>query len=585
MSHDRTAFYGRPQPRAVRLAVAAAIAACLLGQSAQAQTTPAAGTPPAATPITARLQAQRLEWTVAVPHGRATLRIAREGGAPQDIVLREPLALALQDTPLPDGRYTYELTLAPATAALRREEAPVAPTRPEGPVGAVLSASVTIAGGAFVLPPDVPPRGEAGAAGDNASSASTARTQAITAASASQRMVLKDQVVSDDHIIQGNVCTGLDCTNGETFGNDTLRLKENNLRIGFHDTRAAPFPNSPWTLLTNDSASGGASYLGIADAAASTGTNITSSQVKALWMAGAPANSLYVSPLGRVGIRTAAPVLDLHVLSYNTPALRQEQNGLNGFTPQTWDIAANEANFFVRDVTGGSRLPLRIRPGAPHASLDIAGDGNVGLGTPRPAAPLTLRRSDGTGSLRVDNTTAAASTARVQMELRNNGDIATRLAHGTGTAYWTQLTTASGVSLAPSGSGSPALSVQSNGNLAVAGTLSQGSSRTLKHDITAAPVHAILGEVAQLPVYAWRYLSDLSASLHLGPMAEDVHQRFQLGASPKTLAPSDVAGLAAATVQALHQRLAARDEELLGLAQRLSALEKQAERQQRGGHQ
>ena len=581
MSHDRTAFQGRPQPRAVRLAVAAAIAACLLVQSAQAQTVPAAGTPPpAATPITARLQAQRLEWTVAVPHGRATLRIAREGGAPQDIVLREPLALSLQDTPLPDGRYTYELTLASATAAIRREDAAVAPTRTAGPLGAVLSASVTIAGGAFVLPPQVPPRGEAGAT--SASTASTASTQAITAAGASQRMVLKDQVVSDDHIIQGSVCTGLDCTNGETFGNDTLRLKENNLRIGFHDTRAAPFPNSPWTLLTNDSASGGASYLGIADAA---GTNITSSQVKALWMAGAPANSLYVSPLGRVGIRTAAPVLDLHVLSYNTPALRQEQNGLNGFTPQTWDIAANEANFFVRDVTGGSRLPLRIRPGAPHSSLDIAGDGNVGLGTPRPAAPLTLRRSDGTGSLRVDNTTAAASTTRVQMELRNNGDIATRLAHGTGTAYWTQLTTASGVSLAPSGSGSPALSVQSNGNLAVAGTLSQGSSRTLKHDITAAPVHAILGEVAQLPVYAWRYLSDLSASLHLGPMAEDVHQRFQLGASPKTLAPSDVAGLAAATVQALHQRLAARDEELLALAQRLSALEKQAERQQRGGHQ
>ena len=238
----------------------------------------------------------------------------------------------------------------------------------------------------------------------------------------------------------------------------------------------------------------------------------------------------------------------------------------------------------MRDLTNGSLLPLRIRPGAPHSSLDIAGDGNVGLGTPRPAAPLTLRRSNGTGTLQVDNTTAVAPATRVQMELRNNGDIAMRIAHGVGTAYWTQNTTASGISLAASGSGSSALSVQSSGNLAVAGTLSQGSSRTLKHDITAAPVHTILGGVAQLPVYAWRYLSDLNASLHLGPMAEDVHHRFQLGASPKTLAPSDVAGLAAATVQALHQKLAAKDEELLALAQRLSALERQAgQRQQQGG--
>lgn len=579
MPHYRTPFEGSAQPHAVRLAVAAAIAACLLCLNAQAQTAAAAtaataATAASSTPITARMLAQRLEWTSAVPHGRAVLRIAREGGAPQDIVLRDPLALSLQDTPLPDGRYTYELTLAPATAAIRREDAPVAPTQPEGTVGALFSASVSIAGGAFVLPPDVPPPGEAAVTAASAS----------TPASASQRMVLKDQVVSDDHIIQGGVCAGLDCVNGETFGDDTLRLKENNLRIGFYDTRTAPLPNSHWTVLANDSTSGGANYLGIADAADSSGSNITANQVKARWAAGAPASSLYVSPLGRVGLRTATPVLDLHVLSSNTPGLRQEQNNLGGFTPQTWDIAGNEANFFVRDLTGGSRLPLRIRPGAPHSSLDIASDGNVGMGTPRPTAPLTLRRSDGTGRLQVDNTTAAASAARVQMELRNNGDIATRLAHGTSTAYWTQLSTASGVSLAASGSGSSALSVQSNGNLAVVGTLSQGSSRTLKHDITAAPVHAILSEVAQIPVYAWQYLSDLNASLHLGPMAEDVHQRFKLGADPKTLAISDVAGLAAATVQALHEKLAAKDEELLALAQRLSALERLIDRLPRGGH-
>src|SRR5689334_24870617 len=68
----------------------------------------------------------------------------------------------------------------------------------------------------------------------------------------------------------------------------------------------------------------------------------------------------------------------------DTPAVRFEQNNTGGFSAQTWDIGANEANFFVRDVTSGSRLPFRIRPGAPTSSVDISAAGHVGLGTASP---------------------------------------------------------------------------------------------------------------------------------------------------------------------------------------------------------
>jgi hypothetical protein len=51
-------------------------------------------------------------------------------------------------------------------------------------------------------------------------------------------------------------------------------------------------------------------------------------------------------------------------------------------------MAGNETNFFVRDVTGGSLLPFRIRPGAPTSSIDIAASGNVGIGTAAPTAKL-----------------------------------------------------------------------------------------------------------------------------------------------------------------------------------------------------
>ena len=78
------------------------------------------------------------------------------------------------------------------------------------------------------------------------------------------------------------------------------------------------------------------------------------------------------------------PGLNIHISTGDTPAQRFEQTSASGFTAQTWDIGANEANFFVRDLTGGSRLPFRIRPGAPTSSIDINASGNVGIGTASP---------------------------------------------------------------------------------------------------------------------------------------------------------------------------------------------------------
>jgi hypothetical protein len=51
------------------------------------------------------------------------------------------------------------------------------------------------------------------------------------------------QVFTTDVIVQGSECVGFDCATSESFGSDTLRLKENNLRIHFDDTSSsASFP-------------------------------------------------------------------------------------------------------------------------------------------------------------------------------------------------------------------------------------------------------------------------------------------------------------------------------------------------------
>lgn len=75
------------------------------------------------------------------------------------------------------------------------------------------------------------------------------------------------------------------------------------------------------------------------------------------------------------------PSLKIYEKSNDTPGIRLLQTGLGGFTPQTWDIAGNEANFFIRDVTNSSRLPFRIRPGAPTSSIDITATGDVSTGS------------------------------------------------------------------------------------------------------------------------------------------------------------------------------------------------------------
>jgi hypothetical protein len=186
-----------------------------------------------------------------------------------------------------------------------------------------------------------------------------------------------DFVIPDDLIVQGSACVGLDCVDGESFGFDTIRLKENNTRIKFDDTSTgAGFPNNDWQLTANDSASGGLNKFSI--------ENTTVATVPFTIVGAAPTNSLFVDNAGRLGIKTAVPGLNIHISTGDTPAQRFEQTSASGFTAQTWDIGANEANFFVRDLTGGSRLPFRIRPGAPTSSIDVSAAGNVGIGTASP---------------------------------------------------------------------------------------------------------------------------------------------------------------------------------------------------------
>ena len=117
-----------------------------------------------------------------------------------------------------------------------------------------------------------------------------AAAAALAAAALAAAPASADEVVADDLIVQGSNCTGLDCLDGEAFGSDTLRLKENNTRLAFSDTSAGAQPGNDWEITANDSGSGGASHLQVLDT--------TSERAALRVLAGAPTGALTLTRAG-----------------------------------------------------------------------------------------------------------------------------------------------------------------------------------------------------------------------------------------------------------------------------------------------
>lgn len=355
-----------------------------------------------------------VSWLIKVPYESATLTVSAPNG---EVYRREFKAGTIPVfSPVTErgeyygnGQFTYQIVLTPALAPGIRDA--LARSRIDGnskqvradlkkrgllPDELVESGTFSvlngqiIMGGAIEEPAEAPTAAAAAAPAKQTEPHPGGKTpSAKMPGSDPANASPADIVHADDVIINGgSLCVGIDCNDGENFGFDTVRLKENNLRLHFDDTsNSASFPNNDWRLTANDSDNGGQNRFSIEDA--------TAGRVPFTIVAGAPANSLYINNAGRIGFNTSTPATALHARRGDTPTLRLEQDGSSGFTPQTWDLAGNDANFFVRDATTG-RLPFRIRPGAPANSLFIQNNGNVGLGNESPT-----RRLDVSGGIRL----------------------------------------------------------------------------------------------------------------------------------------------------------------------------------------
>ncbi len=328
-----------------------------------------------------------------------------------------------------DGLYKYELRFSPVTDdGIRRR---LAAARAAGVEIAAVSDRLTVQRGTFsiargaVIPSNLVEGLQPAKGSDSAGS------QAVTGTPPNQGFVLSNS----DGVIRNSLCVGFDCPDAPVFDDSTILLMENNTRIKFGDTSNSPFPNNDWEIEANSSSSGGAGYLGFNDCGTADNDGGCVTDLVFAVESGARASALYVESDGDIGIGTSNPVLDLHIVTGNTPSLRLDQDSSAGFGAQAWDIAGNEANFFIRDVTAGSRLPLRLLPGAPSNSIFLAANGDLGLGTSAPSRDVHLRRTDATDTtLLIENANASPritqlrllNAAGVQWDFRNNtvGDFA-----------------------------------------------------------------------------------------------------------------------------------------------------------------
>jgi len=389
-----------------------------------------------------------------------------------------------------------------------------------------------------------------------------------------QDVPFEAQTFATDLVVQGSACIGFDCTSGESFGFDTIRLKENNLRIRFMDTsNSGSFPTRDWQLTANDTSNGGADRFSIDD--------IDGGRTPFTIEASAPSHSLYVDDGGRVGFGTSTPSVELHVVDGDSPTLRLQQDGSSGFAAQTWDVAGNETNFFVRDVTNGSELPFKIRPGADDNAIYINTDNNVGLLTASPSAALHVRRTDGTAQVFVEEA-SSTTDGRFLVDLKNNGPTRIRYQNTDSGFNWNLSNDAAGfiidgnsnsgedllltnsgrLLVRPNGVANPGLVLENNGNMTIAGMLSENSNRNAKKNFEPVNSQEVLSKVASLPLSKWTYKDDELDARHLGPMAQDFADAFGLGHTRESIATLDVGGVALAAIQGLNERLDAKERQL-----------------------
>lgn len=288
----------------------------------------------------------------------------------------------------------------------------------------------------------------------------------------------------------------------------------------------------------------------------------------------------------------------------NTPKVEFSQTA-GMFSAYQWDVAGNDANFFVRDVTGGGHLVMRLKPGAPENSLLVDSTGFVGIGTQTPTAQLHVYRTaspstaeilnrwvisdDAIGRLDINNASSTDGVFVPRMQGKSGSLNAALIMEGlittdsgTGPAIVYNAAKLSGGAVA-----TRPLVVYRNNNVAkvtigaagdVYGTsFNPTSSRTLKDNIVKLDSQKATQGLQQLDPVEYVFKDDPTGKKRVGFIAEDVPD-IVANADRKSIPMMDVLALLTRVVKDQQQTIEEQRRINTAIMQRLALLEEQSNR-------
>jgi hypothetical protein len=313
----------------------------------------------------------------------------------------------------------------------------------------------------------------------------------------------KDQVITENLIVDGSLCVGTDCAAGLAFDYDTIVLKENSLRVLFDDTStsSSSYPANDWRLVINDTNSGGDSYLGIQD--------VTGGSIPFRIEAGAPTDALTVTSSGDIEIGGKEnPRLTFVYSSTDAPWSVWNEQGvlwiLNDFllrpglvlnsnngVVSTWDSLRIEPTDISTETTaeleiirqGAARIRLEDKRVPDNAwvlqnwygelGITMAGTGNQELSLDG-NGNMEILGSLRTSSIGIGLNPGAAPSA--ELEIMKEGKTRIRLSDTSdGGASWVLRNNSGNLDFTKAGTAKEELSLDGFGNMEILGSLKTSS--------------------------------------------------------------------------------------------------------------
>ncbi len=274
---------------------------------------------------------------------------------------------------------------------------------------------------------------------------------------------------------------------------------------------------------------------------------------------------------GGLGSLCTGPVLALTWNSQGNVVLDPAGTNAGALTPGlTFGPSATEGIASKRSA-GGNQFGLDFYTGGANR-LSLTGSGSLGVGTSSPTRRVQIIDADGvSGSLQVGAASAGGNPKLIYfgdgdyVHIGETGSDDHLELKGTVVTF-----TANYVGI---GNSAPTNKLMVGSARCDGMSWINASDRNAKENFQPVAGRDVLTKVAAMPISRWTY-KESDGSVHLGPMAQDFHAAFGLGADDKSIATVDADGVALAAIQGLNEVVKEKDAEIQALKCRLERLEK-----------